>query len=148
MMSRSVVEPDRNRFSMRVKSFNAGELLHKGQRFFQRSTIHFHNAGATLELVRTESGKRSSRSAGGQGVARAGQKITDRHRGKIADIHGTRVAHLGQPKVFLISYQRQVLGSEIIDQAHAFGHVFHVQQKGALTQHLVDDFRAGERWNP
>ena len=65
---------------MRAQAFHLGEFPHGRERFPERSAAVFHHAGAPLELVNRQAGKRGARAAGGQGVVRAGHIIAQ-HRG-------------------------------------------------------------------
>src|SRR5436190_17366249 len=71
----ALLEPDAGAAAVGVEAFEGGEGFDDGGGFLQRFFVEADDARAALEHVDGEAGEAAAGAAGGQRVARAGEKI-------------------------------------------------------------------------
>ena len=103
-----------------VQPLHPGELCHIRGGVQHGIPVHAHHAGAALELVRPQAGKRLAGAAGRQRMAGTRQKIPAGYSRKGACVNGARRPDAIKYGLFIPSDKHQMLRRKGINQFHPF----------------------------
>lgn len=105
---------------MGVQPLHPGKLRHIRGGVQHGIPVHAHHAGAALELVRPQAGKRLAGAAGRQRMAGTRQKIPAGYSRKGACVNGARRPDAIKYGLFIPSDKHQMLRRKGINQFHPF----------------------------
>src|SRR5438094_658059 len=121
---------------MRVEAFNCAEGFDDRQRFAQRFFVKPNEARSTLKLIHGQPGEGFSRTASRQLVARPGKKIAADDWRQRAEKNRAGGADVRSEFFVVLSRDGQVLGCEVVGNAHRVLERPNENQKRVL----LDDF--------